>query len=134
MKENFTIKGTPAYIAPEYMQSHSPLWQCTSKCDIFSFGVLCYAALIGTFPWLADDTFKQAKLQFPTDCALSQECIHFIQQCLEKDPQKRPSASELLEHDWFTSETPKTPSQQWSFTDVEKQFEKPEDEDFVEDD
>ena len=46
----------------------------------------------------------KANIHWPSGINLSQPCKQFIQQLLEKDPRKRLSATEALQHPWLTSE------------------------------
>lgn len=32
---------------------------------------------------------------------LSQQAVHFVEACLQKDPSKRPQMKELVEHPWL---------------------------------
>jgi len=38
--------------------------------------------------------------QLPTSDQLSELGIDFLRKCFERDPRSRPSAAELLQHDW----------------------------------
>jgi serine/threonine protein kinase len=51
-----TIVGSPIYMAPQMIQSvvncvRSTKTKYTSKCDIWSFGVVAYELVTGTIPW-----------------------------------------------------------------------------------
>lgn len=47
----------------------------------------------------------------PQQLKLSSSVKNLINQCLNLDPLKRPSASELLKHDWFYSTEPASSSE-----------------------
>eukprot|EP00484_Ammonia_sp_Unknown_P029854 CAMPEP_0197049490 /NCGR_PEP_ID=MMETSP1384-20130603/24623_1 /TAXON_ID=29189 /ORGANISM="Ammonia sp." /LENGTH=790 /DNA_ID=CAMNT_0042481771 /DNA_START=98 /DNA_END=2470 /DNA_ORIENTATION=+ len=94
--------GTQRYQSPEKVYKQ-PL-SFTTKTDLWSLGVTAYELLFGD-KYNADD-----ELAFVTNIpqlnskeyGVSAECCHFIQQCLTYDDGKRPSAQQLLKHDWFT--------------------------------
>lgn len=43
--------GTPVYMAPQILCNQDEGCKYTYKCDIWSFGVLCYELVTGTVPW-----------------------------------------------------------------------------------
>lgn len=44
--------GTPVYMAPQILQkTKDGGCKYTYKCDIWSFGVLCYELVTGNVPW-----------------------------------------------------------------------------------
>ena len=45
-----SIVGTPAYMAPQVI-NREEFEQYSYKCDIWSFGVVCYEILVGKLPW-----------------------------------------------------------------------------------
>ena len=94
-----TQVGTPLYLAPE-VWAHKPY---SSKADIFSLGCVAYemAALAPPFeapsiPQLYSKVSKEPAPSLPSHVSPSLALIIFS--CLEKDPEKRPSAVELLSH------------------------------------
>ena len=59
---NYCKCGTLGYIAPEVLLSDSALYKSYGyKCDIFSFGIVCYMLLMGCNP-LAGKTETQRKM------------------------------------------------------------------------
>ena len=44
-----TIAGTPLYMAPQILKKSS----YTTKCDIWSAGIIFYELLVGRLPWMA---------------------------------------------------------------------------------
>ena len=102
----FECCGTPAYVAPEVLikkgyQSEVDLWSC---------GVILYAMVCTKFPFHSNDrkeTFNQIKhkdpefhhKQFTED--VSPICIDFIRKLLTKDPKKRITIDQALEHEFF---------------------------------
>eukprot|EP00197_Chlamydomonas_leiostraca_P016234 CAMPEP_0202862620 /NCGR_PEP_ID=MMETSP1391-20130828/3593_1 /ASSEMBLY_ACC=CAM_ASM_000867 /TAXON_ID=1034604 /ORGANISM="Chlamydomonas leiostraca, Strain SAG 11-49" /LENGTH=572 /DNA_ID=CAMNT_0049542175 /DNA_START=227 /DNA_END=1946 /DNA_ORIENTATION=- len=103
--------GTPAYMAPELvMQMYD------EKCDIWSVGMLTYQLLTGRFPFWEDvrtqsltDVWKAIMTQEINWKAqelqqLSPSAVDFLKILLRRDPLKRPSASEALQHAWVKEE------------------------------
>ena len=94
------------------------------KVDIWAVGVLAFELLVGRTPFEVDDPKETANLiltssvseRFPSSSEMAQsargemlssECRAFITAALEKRPDKRPSAAQLLSHEWLTSQTKK---------------------------
>jgi calcium-dependent protein kinase len=99
-----TIVGTPYYVAPEVLKGSYDF-----SCDIWSLGVILYIMLCGYPPFEGDNNkeiFKrvlQQKLEFdPEDWnSISNEAKDLICSMLCKDPTKRISAIDALNHKWF---------------------------------
>ena len=45
-----SVVGTPAYMAPQVL-NREVFEKYSYKCDIWSFGVVCYELLVGCLPW-----------------------------------------------------------------------------------
>jgi serine/threonine protein kinase len=78
----------------------------TSKCDIWSIGVLFYEMLYGRHPWIGKgivdlytkiETHKE--VVFPAEVEVSELAKSLIIQCLRFDENDRLSWMELYEHD-----------------------------------
>eukprot|EP00440_Ansanella_granifera_P035819 gb/GFBE01038854.1/.p1 GENE.gb/GFBE01038854.1/~~gb/GFBE01038854.1/.p1 ORF type:complete len:474 (+),score=166.71 gb/GFBE01038854.1/:1-1422(+) len=99
-----TKAGTPYYVAPEVLQG-----KYNEKCDIWSCGVICYILLCGYPPFYGDSDneilkkVKSGKFDFPEEDwgSVSDVGKDFICKMLTKDPARRPSAAEMLEHPWI---------------------------------
>jgi len=46
-----SVVGTPIYMAPQIMSFQEKNCRYTYKCDIWSFGVVCYELVVGRIPW-----------------------------------------------------------------------------------
>ena len=93
--------------------------------DIWSLGCVILEMATGRRPWASLDNewaimYNIAQgnpPQLPTGDQLSESGIDFLNKCFERDPAKRVSAVELLQHDWIMtlraqlSLEPQTPSE-----------------------
>ncbi|KRX01149.1 Protein kinase-like domain [Pseudocohnilembus persalinus] len=100
--------GSSGYRAPElYNQAVNTYDQ---KIDVFALGCVYYALLFGSLPFEGADE-KQiekqnqiGKIRYdkqPPFFKLSTSSLDLLQKMLEKNPQKRGSAQQLLNHSWF---------------------------------
>lgn len=97
--------GTPYYIAPEVL-----LNRYNEKCDIWSCGVILYILLCGLPPFNGrSDTeimenVKIAQFTFGKKFNhVSKMAKDLITKMLEVDFDKRPTAKQCLEHEWFSA-------------------------------
>ncbi|CAD8080627.1 unnamed protein product [Paramecium primaurelia] len=95
--------GTPGYIAPEMFIEKYPY---TTKVDIFSLGAIFYKLLCkkSLFSGNTSDELLENNKKFLCNNHLkncSDETIDLIKQMLQKDPNKRISASQALQHPFF---------------------------------
>mmetsp|Transcript_12971 Transcript_12971/g.36475 ORF Transcript_12971/g.36475 Transcript_12971/m.36475 type:complete len:713 (-) Transcript_12971:770-2908(-) len=111
--------GTPVYIAPEVLKMHYGL-----KADVWSAGITAYQLLTGRLPFYGEeglevserymntrtfnnkDVFRAvlyADLDFcgPPWDEISPAAKDLIMKMLQRDPNKRLSAAEALEHPWL---------------------------------
>lgn len=94
--------GTPSYMSPEIVlkqESFGP------PSDIWAAGVVLYVLTTGTFPFKANhSTDLYVKIQrgnYLIPSFLSPELKQLITAMLSFDPQKRPTAMEALNYQWF---------------------------------
>jgi serine/threonine protein kinase len=98
--------GTPRSPAPLDVTRQSFREQAYGlPADIWCTGVLAYELLVGGAPFEAqtkEETYARIlNIQpFYPDC-FSREAIHFMKLALEKDPDRRPTAPQLLAHPWL---------------------------------
>lgn len=93
-----TFCGTVQYMSPEMIRNNS---YNALKADIWAFGVTAHLFITKEFPWMFTsdakhiDNIKTGKLQLNNICGSNIGKI--IEKCLEFDPEKRPTARELLQ-------------------------------------
>jgi serine/threonine protein kinase len=101
--------GTPYYMAPEVLFARSGL-PYTSKCDLFSIGVIYYQMLFGNLPFpavsvsdLEDmiDKFSGESLPIPSDRYISDESVSLLKSLMQKDPIERLSWKHFFNHALF---------------------------------
>ncbi|DBA80162.1 TPA: hypothetical protein ACH3X2_007633 [Trebouxia sp. C0005] len=79
------------------------------KVDIWAIGCLLFELLTGKGPFEVASKELTCALILWGDIQLfpeklSQPCVAFIQACLIKNPEKRPSAEQLLQHEWLVKQ------------------------------
>lgn len=121
-----SVTGTPMYMSPELVRGElSPSACRLGAVDIWSLGCVILEMATGNRPWANLDNewaimYKIAQgshPHLPAPDQLSAAGIDFVARCFEIDPMKRPTAVELLQHEWIedirsqvVAETPPTPS------------------------
>jgi mitogen-activated protein kinase kinase kinase len=105
-REN-SMQGTPMYMSPEVIRGETV--GRLGSADIWSLGCVILEMATGRRPWASLDNewaimYNIAQgnpPQFPTKDQLSDPGLDFLKKCFERDPVKRASAAELLQHDWI---------------------------------
>ncbi|EEP81075.1 MSTP094 protein [Uncinocarpus reesii 1704] len=123
-KNQKSVTGTPMYMSPELVRGEVGQGDRHGSMDIWSLGCVLLEMATGLRPWAGIDNewaimYKIAQgnqPHLPTPDQLSEMGIDFIKRCFEIDAAKRPSAVELLQHDWIVTirrqvvAEPQTPS------------------------
>lgn len=120
-----SMTGTPMYMSPEVIKGTSGANSGRhGAVDIWSLGCVVLEMATGRRPWASLDNewaimYNIAQgnpPQLPTREQLSDSGIDFLRKCFDRDPARRASAAELLQHDWIMqlrnqlSLEPQTPS------------------------
>ena len=100
------VFGAPYYASPEAL-----VGDFSDKNDVWSIGVILYAMLAGRPPFRGDSdnkimtTITKAAFEFEPEhwAGKSDEVQDLITKLLEKDPDKRLSAKDALQHGWIKS-------------------------------
>lgn len=120
-----SMTGTPMYMSPEVIRGQNQGRH--GAVDIWSLGCVILEMATGRRPWASLDNewaimYNIAQgnpPQLPTKDQLSESGIDFLNKCFERNPSKRASAVELLQHEWIMAlraqlslepQTPQTPS------------------------
>jgi len=99
-----TCCGSPEYVAPEVLECKP----YDKACDLWSVGVITYVLLTGCFPfWDKNNAVLYEKIRkveygWPQGKHISAEAKHLIQHLIEKNPDKRYTAEQALQHPWVT--------------------------------
>eukprot|EP01128_Nolandella_sp_AFSM9_P012850 TRINITY_DN9689_c0_g1_i1.p1 TRINITY_DN9689_c0_g1~~TRINITY_DN9689_c0_g1_i1.p1 ORF type:complete len:382 (+),score=129.78 TRINITY_DN9689_c0_g1_i1:58-1146(+) len=100
-----TSCGTPGYVAPEVLMCES----YDKSVDMWGIGIITYILLAGYPPFYAEndtalfEKIMGAEYDFDDECwdDVSDLAKDFIQHLLVKDPNKRFTAEQALEHEWL---------------------------------
>eukprot|EP00457_Paulinella_chromatophora_P001810 gb/GEZN01001812.1/.p1 GENE.gb/GEZN01001812.1/~~gb/GEZN01001812.1/.p1 ORF type:complete len:772 (-),score=95.84 gb/GEZN01001812.1/:287-2602(-) len=97
-----TMVGTPYWMAPEFLQGDDTSYD--AKVDVWALGITAIELATGQPPLLElhpikamDIILRDAAPSLPNETGeFSADFSAFVAQCLQKDPFRRPSASDLL--------------------------------------
>ncbi|KAH8697345.1 putative MAP kinase [Talaromyces proteolyticus] len=111
-KNQKTMTGTPMYMSPEVIRGDTTtLIERQGAVDIWSLGCVILEMATGRRPWSSLDNewaimyniAQGNQPHLPSRDQLSDMGIDFLSRCFERDPMKRPTAAELLQHEWIVS-------------------------------
>ena len=102
-----TMTGTPMYMSPELIKGQTEGRQ--GAIDVWSLGCVILEMATGRRPWASLDNewaimYNIAQgnpPQLPAKDQLSDQGVDFLKKCFERDPTRRSSAAELLQHPWI---------------------------------
>ena len=98
--------GTFSYVAPEVLKEKP----YSFKVDLFAIGIIAYLLVAGFLPFDHETSEKEIARQtvyeptpFPTSVwkNISKEARAFVDNLLQKNPQKRMGIQEVLQHKWL---------------------------------
>eukprot|EP00750_Incisomonas_marina_P011775 INCI16417.1.p1 GENE.INCI16417.1~~INCI16417.1.p1 ORF type:complete len:677 (-),score=116.79 INCI16417.1:2382-4412(-) len=94
------VIGSASYMAPEVFQG-----RYSSKCDIWSVGVILYQMLSGKKPFAnrMDTQLNDASFSEPAWKVVSPSCIAFVKRLLTRDERRRPTAAGAMCDPWLKS-------------------------------
>eukprot|EP00210_Caulerpa_lentillifera_P003314 g3165.t1 len=111
--------GTPLYLAPEVIMKEPDDIYDGKKSDIWSCGVVLYAMIFNCYPFVKREDLAshcvfvriakkvcENPLSFPTNTEASEDVRDLLTKMLEKDPERRITLDEILEHRWFRFRLP----------------------------
>ncbi|CAI9093542.1 OLC1v1029056C1 [Oldenlandia corymbosa var. corymbosa] len=114
--EDFTdsvvgLFGSIDYVSPEALSRD----KITTKSDLWSLGVILYILLSGYPPFIAPSTRQKQQMILQgsfsfhekTWKSITSSARQLISSLLTVDPQRRPSAAEILQHPWVTGDLAK---------------------------
>jgi serine/threonine protein kinase len=111
---------TPAYCPPETLDKSQP---CLPPMDMWGLGVILYIMLTGAHPFdlegdssdeeveerIMNEKFYQVPLRGSEFTQhLSESAVDLIEQLMQRDPKKRLTAFQMLQHPWVRGETATT--------------------------
>jgi WD40 repeat protein/serine/threonine protein kinase len=97
----WSVVGSPPYMAPEQWMGAT----CTGAVDIWALGVIAYELIVGQRPFpskrvsslVTQVTSVEPAPALPNAAQLPEPLASLVEACLQKNPQDRPSARELVQ-------------------------------------
>lgn len=113
-----TITGTPYYIAPCMVRGEN----YGTKVDLWAIGCIAYQLVYGVTPFHHSTSFMdlyknivEGNWTFPEDATGSEQFRDLVTKLLAPSPTDRLSATEALQHTFFTTASPNTKRQSGAF-------------------
>jgi len=111
-----TLRGSVPWMAPEVMREA----EYGRKADIWSIGCVVIEMITAAAPWGRFDNFLAAMVRIamsdetpPVPANVSNLCHSVIDICTRRTPEERPSASQLLRHDFVAVGCQTSTSESW---------------------
>lgn len=111
-----TLRGSVPWMAPEVMREA----EYGRKADIWGIGCVVIEMLTAAAPWGRFDNFLAAMVRIamsnetpPVPANISSLCHNVIDICTRRTPEERPSAADLLRHDFVTVDCQASDRESW---------------------
>jgi serine/threonine protein kinase len=96
----YSVVGSPTYMAPEITLGTG----YGKPVDMYSIGVIMYILLCGYPPFEPEEGIIDLEFPSPEWDAIADSVKKLISLLLEKDPSKRPTAEQVLQHPWVSGD------------------------------
>jgi calcium/calmodulin-dependent protein kinase I len=103
IKENeimYNVVGSPTYMAPEITLGTG----YGKPVDMYSIGVIMYILLCGYPPFEPEEGIIDLEFPSPEWDSINDSVKKLISLLLDKDPSKRPTAEQCLQHPWISGD------------------------------
>lgn len=98
--------GTLEYSAPEMRNKESSRVVYLDKVDVFALGVLLFALITGSFPFIFSEEGELISIKkrdcISKFCSDAPLCTNLISKLMNETPDLRPSMDEVLDHPWLS--------------------------------
>ncbi|AYU79234.1 NPK1-related protein kinase-like [Leishmania donovani] len=110
VSQSSTVIGTPYWMAPEVVDVSGDGSGYSYKADVWSVGCTVAEMLTGRPPWPCKTSAPAAIMMIASATGMPTEipeeeatpgCLDFMRQCFIRDPEKRPTVQQLLQHPWI---------------------------------
>lgn len=110
VSQSSTVIGTPYWMAPEVVDASGDGSGYSYKADVWSVGCTVAEMLTGRPPWPCKTSAPAAIMMIASATGMPTEipeeeatpgCLDFMRQCFIRDPEKRPTVQQLLQHPWI---------------------------------
>lgn len=96
----YNVVGSPTYMAPEITLGTG----YGKPVDMYSIGVIMYILLCGYPPFEPEEGIIDLEFPSPEWDSIADSVKKLISLLLEKDPSKRPTAEQVLQHPWISGD------------------------------